>query len=235
MNLDLAKIFQSLRDTPLFVLGGLAAASWMALLTPSWLGVDPGWAISEWRSYAYVSAAIFTMLSIARIIERLASAMQQAWAAAKAARRLSFNSAPAVALVNRTRQSDGTFTTQILIDIEVLNHSPDPVGLAGATLVRPCVPPRQVSHMDVSVLRLMSGSATRQLSIGPHTRVVVRLHCIVRGIYALPGSRARFVVHDTAGHHHRFPWMPLRGNPNEQPASWRERLFLWLRILFGMA
>jgi hypothetical protein len=235
MSFDWAKILQSIRDTPLFVLVALAAASWIVLLPPARLGVDPGPAINEWRSDAFVSAAVFTMLSLARALERLGSAVRQARTAARAARRLSFNAAPQFALVNKSKQTDGTFTTQLLIDIEVLNHSSAAVGLAGATLARPCAPRARVLHMDVCVLSVSSGTPGHRYLLGPNSLTLVRLHCILRGVYALPGSRAQFVVHDTAGNHHRFPPMRLKGNPNEATASRFARALLWLRVGLGMS
>lgn len=231
--MDWSRILQSLRDTPLFVLGGLAAASWTLLLTQSWLSPDLSPTISNWAGYVFVSAVVLTALFLARGVARLVDIIQQARVRARAARVLSFNVAPQFALVNGARQPNGTCSTQILIDIEILNHSADHVGLASARLWRPCVPLHRVTHVSVSVLRLLSGGSIQRYSIGPHTRALVRIHCIVQGICALPGSRVRFFICDTAGHRHRFPWMRLSGNPGQPIATWWARTLLWLRVAIG--
>jgi hypothetical protein len=230
ISVNPAQILQSLRDTPLFVLGGLAVAAWLLLLLePVLPGIDPAAAVKEWRVYVYWAAVVLLVLFVARLIDRLAAIALQWRAAAKTARRLSFIPRPLTALVTLSKQVDGSYTTQIIIDIDVLNHSDEAVGLAGATLARPKVPLHHLLHLDVSTLRPSSGRL-----IVPHSKVLLRLHALARGARTLPGSRARFTVLDTFGKRHRSPLIRLAGNPGEPHASLMARLRLCLRNVLGM-
>lgn len=233
MNFDPEKILQSLRDTPLFVLAAVAAAAWVVLAVPSVMGVDPSSVGEAWRVYAYWAAVAFSALSVARMLNVTGAAALRAWADAKAGQRLSFNAAPSLASVNNSKQHDGTYTTQIVIDIDVVNHSGDVVTFAGATLVRPRVPPHRLLHVSASVLTQASGRNQQPNAMLPHSTARVRLHALMRGMYALPGSSARFVVHDTYGRHHRFPRAQLQGIPGEPLSSLWARLRLAVRNALG--
>lgn len=182
------KALEVLKDVPLWLLSGLAAAAGLLLWIP---GLVP-LALRPWIIGAGVT---FGVLAIARAVAMLFEKIPVWKKAREERRRFHVTAEPQHSFWASAKQADGSIVTQVVARLAVKNRTEEPLGLAHVRLVKPKIR-GEIVHEDVSVRAVdsnMYGSAahSRHL-IPPKMSLPASASVMVRGV---PRRKVKNAVH----------------------------------------
>src|SRR5713226_2824796 len=114
----ISNLLSILRTLPVWLLAGLALAGYAVIFTPGFAGIDPSGFRTEWGVWVWIEAIGFSVLTVTRAIESGINTYLE-HQRNKAGRR-------ALRLVPRqqqcwwhlAKQRDGSFVSQISLDVE---------------------------------------------------------------------------------------------------------------------
>ncbi|MDI1347131.1 MAG: hypothetical protein PSV22_24030 [Pseudolabrys sp.] len=175
-----APFLNVLRTLQLWVLTGLALAGYAVLFLPAFGGVDVIPFRREWGVWVWVEAVTFTVLAVTRGVDAAVRAYR--------AYRQRIIGKPSLRLVPRHRQNwwhlakqkDGSFITQISMDVEVANLTDLPVRLVKARLIHPRSKGLLVSS-DVTLPQEGSPYHSDKHVVPPQDSATASVHLMARG------------------------------------------------------
>lgn len=172
------KALEVLKDVPLWLLSGLAAAASVLLRIPGLLPLGV-------RSWVIGGGVTFGILAAARAIAMLFERVP-AWKKMREERRRFHVVAEAQqSFWSSAKQADGSIVTQVVARLTVKNRTDEPLGLAHVRLIKPHVR-GEVVHEDVSVRavdRNMYGTAAHSGHLIPPKMVLpASASVVIRGV-----------------------------------------------------
>jgi hypothetical protein len=206
----IASILANLRNIPLWVFAGLAVAGYTVLFAAPANGVNISAFRHQWGAWVWIEAVAFSALALAKATDLIAS---HAWVI-----RTKQMDRP-LRLVLRysgrrwylARQPDGSFITQISLDVDVTNLTDHPVRLVATRLIRPS--PKQDLINAVVMLHGPDQFRGAADMVPPHRAATANLFFLVHRAVAPQGTSLRVTVGitDQFGHEYRLNAIRVRG------------------------
>jgi hypothetical protein len=203
----IANFLSSLRSFPLWVLAGLSAAAWAVLYFIPLRNVGPPPLQGQLPSLVRIAALTFSGLTLAKLVNDVVSFAIVNWFKPKALR-----------IVVRghgrrwfvAKQPDGTFVSQIALDVEITNLTDQPVRIVSAQLIRP-KPGKQLLNA-VAHLYDRDQFNNEYDTIAPRSPATANLFYLIHRAIAPTGSTIRVTVGitDQFGHRYRARAVPVR-------------------------
>jgi len=222
----LGPFLSTLRTLPVWLLAGLALVGYALLFLPSFGGVEIDALRKEWGILFWIEAVAFSILALTRSVDAIVRAYQ--------AHRLRTDERPALRLVPRLRQcwwhlakqKDGSFITQISLDVEATNLTDHPVRIIKARIIRP-KPKIFLVHGDVMLPSKGSPYHSEKHAVPPRDTATASIHLMVRGMLATRGKtlRATIGITDQFGHEYRLKRVVIPTHDPQPPKpSLKERI-----------
>jgi len=230
----IAPFLSALRTLPLWVLIGLAFASYAVLFAPAFGGIDPELFRRQWGTWAWIAAITFSLLALARVCAGGAAYYRSQRETTAARRVLRFVSLHRQCWWHLAKQQDDSFASQIRLDIQASNTSDRPIQIVKVRLARP-----RAELIQADVLLPMEGSPyhSHNHPVPPHGTVPAAVHIMVRGSLAAQGKsiRAFIIITDQHGEEYKIKNVHVGTHdppPQRRPFTQRVRDFQpfnWVR------
>src|SRR6266852_8594030 len=130
-------ILSVLRTLPIWLFFGLAIAGYAALFVPAVGGVDLDGFRKEWGVWVWIATNTFLVLAIARSVDAIVAEYRVRSRQRETRRILRFVVLQRQCWWHLAKQKDGSFLSQITIDVPATNTTARPVQIVRLRLVRP--------------------------------------------------------------------------------------------------
>ena len=226
-----APLLKVLRTLEVWILCALAIAGYAILFLPGFAGVNPGPFRVKFGIWVWVATVIFSSLAVARAIDSALNSYREKHKLIDDRRALRLVPRLEQRWWNLSKQQDGSFTSQIRLDVDAANVTDVPVRLVSARLIRPR---HRGEYLDASVSLPMAGSPYHDTkhSIPPHETLTASLHIMVRGSLTEQGELLRVTlgITDQFGDEYKLKQIVLQSHQVKPP-----KRSLSHRIISGIA
>jgi hypothetical protein len=233
-----AQLLTALRETPGWLLAGLAGGLWALLYAMNGGYVQPGPFGEVYRLTILTAASITSALFVARLLQVAWEWTVRRHSTGRARRLLAFGESLEFGSWNVAKQGDGRQLTHFMMTVVLHNRSPNPLRLSGFALHSPKFARRRVLNLHLQpVGNQRSASGGDQRGIPPYETAGVRVVGMVDAVLAPPGGdlTLRFVVWDQFGTRYRTQKFKIASPPEKRPMpSLTRRLAFQLRRLAGL-
>ncbi len=182
---ELNKFLSELRTLPPWLLIGLALAGYAVLFLPAFGGIDPEPFRKQWGIWVWVEALVFSILAGMRILDAALTTYWDHRKAAEARRVLRFVPLHWQRWWHLAKQQDGSFASQISLDVQVTNVSDYPVQIVKVRLIKP-----KAKILHAAAMLPMKGSPyhSHKHPVPPSGTSMAGIHVMARGKLAYQGS-----------------------------------------------
>ena len=180
-----------LRTLPIWLFSGLAIAGYAVLFVPAFGGVDLDGFRKEWGVWLWIATNTFLVLAIARSVDAVVAEYRIRSGRRESRRILRFVVLQRQCWWHLAKQRDGSFLSQITIDVQATNTTDRPVQIVRLRLVRPKA---VVIQADALLPEVDSPYHSHQNPIPPHGTLAVPTHIMARGALAAAGKPIRVTL-----------------------------------------
>jgi hypothetical protein len=221
-----SELLKVLRALPVWMLAGLALAGYAILFAPPFGGVDPVAFRHNWGIWIWMGTLTFSILAVSRGLDAVIVGARHRRAAVQSRLALHIEPLYQQCWWHLAKQQDGSFVSQIRLDVEAANLTDRPVRLIKLRLIRPRMT-GEILHAEASLPLAGSPYHSNRHPVPPHDTVTTALHIMVRGTLTTAGKSAKVTlgITDQFGDEYCLKGIVIRTHDPEPPKStWTERL-----------
>ncbi len=221
-------ILSVLRTLPIWLFFGLAIAGYAALFVPAVGGVDLDGFRKEWGVWVWIATNTFLVLAIARSVDAIVAEYRVRSRQRETRRILRFVVLQRQCWWHLAKQKDGSFLSQITIDVQATNTTDRPVQIVRLRLVRPKA---VVIQADALLPAEDSPYHSHQHPIPPHGTLAVPTHIMARGALAAAGKPIRVTLAITDQYGEDYKIKNIVVGTHDAPAPRRTLAALFRNLL----
>jgi hypothetical protein len=183
----------ALRELPIWLFGGVAAASWALLFLPGFAGVDPTKFRDDFGAWLWASAITFSILAFARTTDASVLTAQKHKTEKNKHRILRLVPHDRQRWWNLAKQQDDSVISTLRMQFEVTNLGDQPVRFVNCRLIKP----RNKDHINANVV--MPGTKenpfhSEKHAAPAHSVLTAILHIMTPGALGRQGHPIRVTI-----------------------------------------